>query len=318
LNKNLIFFNMDEDIDIVIIGAGPAGLTAGIYAGRSKCTVKIFDTGVGGGTMATAHVIENYPGFESISGMELAERMTNQCKKYAEIKEVETVERIEIEGNLKKIKTENQEYVAKAVIIATGLTHKKLNIKGEKEFAGKGVSYCATCDGMFFKGKNVCVIGSGHTAMSDALYLSDLASNVYVLNNKDVFNDEQINIDSLMSKKNVKIFYNVELEEIIGKNFVEKALMKDEKKNEKFEINTNGVFIATGEIPNTEIFKILGLNLDEKGSIVVDNLQRTNADGIFAAGDVTNNPVKQISTAVGSGAIAGLEAYKYVRRFKDK
>ncbi len=309
---------MDENIDIAIIGAGPAGLTAGIYAGRSKFKVKIFDRGVGGGTMATAHLIENYPGFESTSGMELAERMINQCKKYAEIKEVEPVERIEIEGNLKKIKTENNEYTAIAVIIATGLTHKKLNIKGEKEFGGRGVSYCATCDGMFFKGKNVCVIGSGHTAVSDALYLSDLASNVYVLNNNDIFNDDEINIDLLMSKKNIKIFYNVELEEIVGKNFVEKVLINDKEKNEKFEVNTEGVFIATGEIPNTEIFKILGLNLDEKGSIIVDNLQRTNINGIFAAGDVTNNPVKQVATAVGSGAIAGLEACKYVRKFKDK
>jgi len=159
-----------NEIDIAIIGAGPAGLTAGIYAGRSKLNVKIFDTGVGGGMMATAHAIENYPGFGSISGMELAERMTNQCKKYVGIEEIETVERIEIEKDgRKRIKTENNEYTAKAVIIATGLTHKKLNINGEKEFLGRGVSYCATCDGMFFKGKNVLVVGRGHTAVSDAL-----------------------------------------------------------------------------------------------------------------------------------------------------
>ncbi len=311
-----------NEIDIAIIGAGPAGLTAGIYAGRSKLNVKIFDTGVGGGAMATAHAIENYPGFESISGMELAKRMTNQCKKYAEIKEIEVVERIETEKDgRKRIKTENEEYIAKAVIIATGLTHKKLNIKGEKEFLGRGVSYCATCDGMFFKGKNVLVVGRGHTAVSDAIYLSDLASVVYVANKGDTFTSEQISIDLLNLKKNIKIFYNAGLKEIKGENLVKKVLInvkeKDNKERES-ELDVDGVFIAAGEIANTEIFKVSGLNLDEKGSIIVDSLQRTNIDGIFAAGDVTNNPVKQVSVAVGSGAIAGLEAYKYVRKFTQK
>ncbi|MDI6730536.1 MAG: FAD-dependent oxidoreductase [Candidatus Altarchaeum sp.] len=309
-----------NEIDVVIIGAGPAGLTAGIYAGRSKLNVKIFDIGVGGGMMATAHAIENYPGFESISGMELAERMLNQCKKYAEIKEIETVGRIEIErNNLKKIKTENNEYTAKAVIIATGLTHKKLNIKGEKEFLGRGVSYCATCDGMFFKGKNVLVVGKGHTAVSDALYLSDLASVVYIANNRDAFTGEQIDIDTLNSKKNIKIFYNADLKEIKGEKLVKKALINVNEKNNmerESDLSVDGVFIAAGEIANTEIFKVIGLNLNEKGNIIVDSLQVTNIDGIFAAGDVTNSPVKQISVAVGSGAIAGLEAYKYVKKFE--
>jgi len=307
-----------NEIDVAIIGAGPAGLTAGIYVGRSKLNVKIFDTGVGGGVMATAHVIENYPGFESISGMELAERMINQCKKYAEIKEIEVVERIVIEeNNLKKIKTENEEYIAKAVIIAAGLTHKKLNIKGEKEFLGRGVSYCATCDGMFFRGKNVLVVGKGRTAVSDALYLSDLASVVYIANNGDVFTGEQIDIDALNSKKNTKIFYNAELKEIKGEKLVKNSLLgiKQPNKTEELEIDIDGVFIAAGEIANTEIFKVIGLNLNEKGSIIVDSLQRTNIDGVFAAGDVTNIPLKQVSVAVGSGAIAGLEAYKYVKKF---
>ena len=309
-----------NEIDIAIIGAGPAGLTAGIYAGRSKLNVKIFDSGVGGGMMATAHAIENYPGFESISGMELAERMLNQCKKYAEIEEIETVERIETErNNLKKIKTENNEYTAKAVIIATGLTHKKLNLKGEKEFLGRGVSYCATCDGMFFKGKNVLVVGKGHTAVSDALYLSDIASVVYIANNGDAFTGEQIDIDALNSKKNIKIFYNADLREIKGEKLVKKALINvNEKYNmeRKSDLDVDGVFIAAGEIANTEIFKVSGLNLNEKGSIIVDSLQRTNIDGIFAAGDVTNSSVKQVSVAVGSGAIAGLEAHKYVKKFE--
>lgn len=307
-----------ENIDVAIVGAGPAGLTAGIYAGRSKLNVKIFDVGVGGGLMATAHAIENYPGFESISGMELAERMIKQAKKYAEIREVETVERIELEGNLKKITTEKGRYTAKAVVIATGLTHKKLNIKGEKEFSGRGVSYCATCDGMFFRGKDVIVVGKGHTAVSDALYLSDLSSTVYIANDGDEFTGEQIEIDALKSKKNVKIFYNAELKEIKGDNLVKKVLIKvnEGDKERELEIDVSGVFIAAGEIANTEIFKATGLNLNEKGNIIVDSLQRTNIDGIFAAGDVTDNPVKQVSVAVGSGAIAGIEAYKYVKKFK--
>lgn len=307
-----------ENIDVAIVGAGPAGLTAGIYAGRSKLNVKIFDVGVGGGLMATAHAIENYPGFESISGMELAERMIKQAKKYAEIREVETVERIELEGNLKKITTEKARYTAKAVVIAAGLTHKKLNIKGEKEFSGRGVSYCATCDGMFFRGKDVIVVGKGHTAVSDALYLSDLASTVYIANDGDEFIDEQVEIDALKSKKNVKIFYNAELKEIKGDNLVRKVLIKvnEDNKERELEIDVSGVFIAAGEIANTEIFKATGLNLNENGNIIVDSLQRTNIDGIFAAGDVTDNPLKQVSVAVGSGAIAGIEAYKYVKKFK--
>jgi len=309
-----------KEIDVAIIGAGPAGLTAGIYTGRSKLNVKIFDMGVGGGMMATAHAIENYPGFERIEGIVLAERMINQCKKYAEIKEVEQVERIEIKDGIKIIKTENGEYTAKAVIITTGLTHKKLNIKGEEEFLGRGVSYCATCDGMFFKNKNVLIVGKGHTAVSDAIYLSDLASNVYVINKDNTFTSEQSNIDMLNSKKNIKIFYNTELKEIKGEVLVKKALINVNEKNKKTEliIDVNGVFIAAGEIANTEIFKSIGLNLDEKGSIIADAFQKTNIEGIFAAGDVTNNTVKQVSVAVGSGAIAGLEAYKYVKKFVQR
>jgi len=310
-----------NETDVVIIGAGPAGLTSGIYAGRSKLNVKIFDTGVGGGTMATAHAIENYPGFESISGMELAERMTNQCKKYAEIKDVETVEIIEIQkSGIKIIKTEKDEYMAKAVIIATGLTHKKLNIKGEKEFLGRGVSYCATCEGMFFKNKNGLTAGKGHTAVSDAIYLSDLASHAYVINKESTFTSEQINIDMLNSKKNIKIFYNTELKEIKGEVLVKKTLINVNEKNKETELTiyVDGVFIAAGEIANTEIFTAIGLRLDKKGSIIVDAFQRTNIDGIFSVGDVTNNPVKQVSVAVGSGAIAGLEAYKYVKKFVQR
>lgn len=309
-----------NETDIAIIGAGPSGLTAGIYAGRSKCKVEIFDIGVGGGTMATAHKIENYPGFESISGMELAERMTNQCKKYAKIHEMETVEKIDVkEDKTIYLRTDSDEYTAKAIIIATGQTHKKLNIKGEKEFLGKGVSYCATCDGMFFKGKKVLVFGNGNKAVNDAIYLSDLVFVVYVVNKEYTFTAEQINIDALNSKNNIKIFYNFDLKEIKGENFVKKALIEkrnENNKKENFEVDVDGVFIVTGEVPNTEIFKNVGLNLDEKGGIIVDAMERTNINGIFAAGDVTNNLVKQVSTAVGSGAIAGLEAYKYVKKFE--
>lgn len=306
-----------EEIDVAIIGAGPAGLTAGIYCGRSKLNVKIFDLGIGGGTISSAHLIENYPGFERISGMELSERMINQCKKYAEIKEIEAVTGIEIlKDNKKKLKTEKGEYIAKAIIIATGLTHKKLSIKGEKEFLGRGVSYCATCDGMFFRNKKVVVVGNTRVAVNDALYLSDLASIVYIINESDTFTADQVDVDKLNSKNNVKIFYNAYMKEIKGDKLVKKMLfyLKDKNETKELEIDVDGVFIAVGEIANTEIFKNIDLNLDSKGNIVVDTFQRTNVEGIFAAGDVTNNPVKQVAYAVGSGAVAGLEAYKYVKK----
>ncbi|MCD6431459.1 thioredoxin-disulfide reductase [Candidatus Bathyarchaeota archaeon] len=304
-----------ESLELVIIGAGAAGLAAGIYAARSGLKTLILEEKLAGGNTADAPIIENYPGFLSISGRELAQKMLAHCKKFnVEIHEMERVTGLNLKGERKTVKTDKAVYETKTVIIASGTHYRELGVPGEKEFYGRGVSYCGVCDGPLFKGKRVLVVGGGNAAAITALYIAGLASQVKLSHRRDVLRAEESLVKALESKENVEILWNTELKEIKGKDLVEKVTLFNNKTGDTWELKIDGVFVQVGEVPNSQLAKEAGVKVDEGGYIVVDVRQRTNIAGVYAAGDVTNHPVKQVGTAVGQGITAALEAYGYIRR----
>ena len=304
-----------EKWELIIIGAGPAGLSAGIYAGRRELKTLILEEKIPGGTAADSPLIENYPGFRSISGRELMNKMLEHCKDFGvQIHELESVKKLNLkEKNEKIVESSKATYNAKAIIIATGSHYRELGVPGEKEFKGRGVSYCATCDGPFFKNKRVVVVGGGNTAAVSALFLADIASEVRLIHRREQLRAEEA-IFRELRKKGVQFIWNSVVKEIKGENLVKSILVYNNKTGETFEIETEGVFINIGEEPNSQIAKEAGIQVDERGYIMVDNRQRTNIPGVYAAGDVTNYPIKQIGVAVGQGIIAAEEAYGYIRR----
>jgi thioredoxin reductase (NADPH) len=304
-----------ENWELIIIGAGAAGLAAGIYGARSGLKTLIIDQNLAGGTTSDAPLVENYPGFSQINGGELAEKMVTHCKKVGVIiREIEPVTDLILSGEKKIVKTSRAEYEAKAVIVATGSHYREIGVKGEKEFHGKGVSYCGVCDGPFFKGKRVLVIGGGNSAATTTLYLSGIAAEVVVTHRRDAFRAEEALVNDISSKKNVQIFWNTEVQEIKGEKVVSKVVLYHNKKGEIKEIPIDAVFVQVGEAPNSHIVQDVGIQVDEAGYIKTDVFQRTSVAGVYAAGDVTNHPVKQVGTAVGQGITAALEAYSYIRQ----
>jgi len=304
-----------ESWDLIIIGGGAAGLAAGIYGARSGLKTLVLDEKLAGGTMADAPLIENYPGFQSINGMELAQKMVAHCRKAgAAIREFEKVLEMNLESDKKIIKTNKTIYEAKAVIIASGSHYRELGVPGEKEFRGKGVSYCGICDGPLFKGKRVLVVGGGNSAVITALYLAEIASEVKIAHRREEFRAEEALITALKAKENIEILWNTEINEIRGERLVNKVIVFNNKTKETKELPVDGIFVQVGEDPNSQLAKEAGVAVDEDGYILVDIRQRTNIPGVYAAGDVTNHPVKQVGTAVGQGITAALEAYGYIRR----
>jgi thioredoxin reductase (NADPH) len=304
-----------ENWDVVIIGAGSAGLAAGIYSVRSGLKTLILDEKLAGGTISDASTVVNYPGFAEISGGELAEKMTMHCKKVgAVIHDLEPVTELELTGEKKTVKTSNATYEAKAVIFSAGSHYKEIGVKGEKEFRGRGVSYCGVCDGPFFKGKKVIVVGGGNSACITTLYLSGLAAQVTVIHRRQAFRAEETLVSDIASKGNVNILWNTEIQEIKGDKQVRAVTLIDNTTQKTSELPVDAVFVQVGEAPNSQIAQASGVETDEHGYIKIDILQQTNIAGVYAAGDVTNHPVKQVGTAVGQGITAALEAYSYIRR----
>lgn len=304
-----------EKWDLIIIGAGAAGLAAGIYGSRSGLKTLILDEKLAGGAASDSPMVENYPGFIQISGAELAEKMVSHCKRVgAVIRDLEAVTALVLDGEVKKVRTLRSEYEATAVIIATGAHYREIGVKGEKEFRGRGVSYCGVCDGPFFKGKKVMVVGGGNSACATALYLSNLAAEVVVVHRRDAFRAEEVLVKDLVSRGNVKIFWNTEIQEIKGDRTVKSVVLRNVQTGKFHEVVVDGVFVQVGEAANSVLAKDAGIEVDEAGSIKIDVRQRTNIAGVYAAGDVTNHPVKQIGAAVGQGITAALEAYAYIKR----
>lgn len=304
-----------ENWELTIIGAGAAGLAAGIYGARSGLKTLVIDDKLAGGTTSDAPIVENYPGFLEISGSELAEKMVLHCRKVGvTINELESLTGLELDNEIKTVKTSRSVYESKAIIIATGSHYREIGVKGEKEFRGKGVSYCGVCDGPFFKNKRVLVAGGGNSAATTTLYLSGIAAKVFVVHRRDAFRAEEALAKEISSKKNVQILWNTEVFEIKGDKSVNKVVLLDNEVGEKKEIMVDAVFVQIGEAPNSQLAREAGLEVNEENYIKTDMLQRTNIRGVYAAGDVTDHPIKQIGTAVGQGITAALEAYNYVRR----
>jgi thioredoxin reductase (NADPH) len=304
-----------ESYDLIIIGAGAAGLAASVYGVRSGLKTLVLEEKMAGGTTAEAPWVENYLGFQSINGIELAEKMVAHAKTAGvKINEFEKVVKMDLKSENKIVETDKGSYETKSVIVASGSAYRQLGVPGEKELRGRGVSYCGLCDGPFFKNKRVMVVGGGNSAIVTALYLAHLGSDVKVAHRRDVFRAEDALVRDLKSMKNVEVFWNTEIKEIVGEKMVKKVIMLDKRTGETKELPVDGVFIQVGEDPNSQVAKEAGVTVDEDNYIIVDGLQHTNIEGVYAAGDVANHPVKQVGTAVGQGITAATEAYAFVRR----
>ncbi|MCZ7383820.1 MAG: thioredoxin-disulfide reductase [Candidatus Methanoperedens sp.] len=297
--------------DVVIIGGGPAGLTAGIYVKRAMLNALLVEKiGVGGQIIIT-DLVENFPGFLEISGGDLAMKFEEQALKFGlEIKGLVEVSGIEERGATKIVKTHEGDFETKTVIIATGTTPKKLGAKGELNLIGKGVSYCATCDGFFFRDKVVVVVGGGDSAITEAIYLTKMAKKVIIVHRRDKLRAEKINQEHAFANPKISFVWDSVVEEIAGEKIVGKVILRNVKTNALSEIKTDGVFIYVGLIPNTAF--AANVKKDERGFIVVNDKMETSVKGIFAAGDCRVTPLRQIATAVGDGAIAAVSAERYI------
>ena len=298
-----------EKYDIIIVGAGPGGLTAGIYAGRQGTKNLIIDRDLAGGLGREVPEMENYPGFDNISGLELIEKMKAQATKNCELHEMEEVTEIVKNDDEYRftVKTNKDKYQSKSIILATGSSHRHLEAQGEEEFKGKGVSYCATCDGFFFQGRDIIMVGGGNSALQEALYLNNLGANVTLVHRRDEFRAQK-ELQNQIKEAGINTILNATVEEIKGEMLVESVILKDTQTGELTEHPINGVFISVGYIPHTELAEQLGVSLDESGHIIIDKDQKTNIDYVYAIGDVCVG-LKQWVVACGEGAVAATSAY---------
>lgn len=295
--------------DVAIVGGGPAGLTSAIYCARYGLKTVFFETFDPVSQLSMASKIENYPGFEG-SGMDLLERMKEQAIKAGAENIVDKIVRIVKKGEIFVLIGE-REYEARAVIVATGGRHKEAGIDGEARFIGKGISYCATCDGSLYRGKKVIVFGSGREALSDAIYLHDIGCKVLIVS-RSAIKAEKALIEEV-EKRRIEKILNANIRRVEGKDRVERAVIFLRDRREEMTIECDAIFVAIGIRPATDIVAELGVERDQFGYIKVDKEQRTNVPGVFAAGDCCNNPLKQVVTACGDGAIAAYSAYKFLK-----
>ncbi|MCD6319079.1 MAG: thioredoxin-disulfide reductase [Candidatus Desulfofervidaceae bacterium] len=299
--------------DVIIIGGGPAGLTAGIYIARARLKGVILEKMMPGGQVMITTKVDNYPGFpEGIDGPELMMRFERQVKNLGmEIKAPYEVKKIEIQGEKRLVYSDTEILEARALIIATGAKYRKLGVPGEKEFTGRGVSYCGTCDALFFRDMDVAVVGGGDTALVEALHLTKFARRVFIIHRRDELRAAKVLQEEAFKNDKIEFIWSSVVKEIKGENSVQAVVLENRKNGQVSELKVEGCFIFVGMDPNSELVKDI-VELDERGYIVTDVYCRTSVKGIFAAGDVRNNVLKQISTAVGDGAIAAVSAEKYI------
>lgn len=301
--------------DVSIIGAGPAGLTAAIYALRAGWRVKIFEENIYGGQTSIIDKIENYPGFESISGVDFSNALYNQVEKLGGEFIFAKVSNVELTEKDKVLYTSNGEkYTSKTLIIANGLKRRNLGCKGEKEFTGRGVSYCATCDGAFFKSKNVVIVGGGNTAIEDALYLSNICNKVTMIVRKDHFRGEKYLVNAVMNTTNIDIKFDTVLSEINGDKVVKNIKIKNVKTDITENLSIDGVFIAIGYEPDSKMYNSQ-IDIDDRGYFIADETCKTNIPGIYVAGDCRIKPLRQIVTATSDGAVAGSAISEYMHKY---
>ena len=305
--------------DVVVIGAGPGGMTAALYAARANLNVAMLDRGIYGGQMNNTDDIENYPGFTTIKGPELGEKMYQGSVKagvnfvYGDVQNV-TVD----DQQMKHIQTDSDELVASAVIIATGSNNRKLGVPGEEKFSGKGVSYCAVCDGSFFKGKNVTVIGGGDSAISEGLYLANVTDGVNVIHRRDQLRAQKVLQNRAFDNDKIDFTWNTSVTEILGdENHVTGVKIHNNQVGDDTTLDTDGVFVYVGNFPNSQIFNNLNIT-DQAGWIITNDQMETTIPGIYAIGDVRQKQLRQITTAVGDGGIAGQNAFEYFEAIKHR
>ncbi|MDI6890199.1 MAG: thioredoxin-disulfide reductase [Thermodesulfovibrionales bacterium] len=309
--------DLPDIYDVIIIGGGPAGLTAGIYTSRARLKSLLIGKGFAGGQVTTIEWIENYPGFdEGISGIEFSQRMERQAKKFGLEIIQGSVTEIYLHDEIKRIVLEEGEvHEAKAVILATGANPRPLKVEGEEQYRGRGVSYCATCDGAFFKDKKIAVIGGGNSAVQEAIFLTKFAEVVYIVHRRDQLRATGIIQERAFANPKIKFIWNSLVEKIDGKDTVNALFLKNVETGERSQLDVEGVFVYIGYNPNTGFLKGL-VTLDEDNYIITDEEMSTSVPGIFAAGDVRAKSLKQITTAVGDGAMAAVSAEKYISQMK--
>ncbi len=301
--------------DVLIIGAGPAGLTAAIYAARSKLHTIVIDSSLPGGQVASTYHISNYPGTNGvIRGIDLMENMKKQALDFgSQIDDMQSIKSINLSGDEKYLQTDANDYYAKSIIIATGAEPRKLPVESEREYRGRGIHYCATCDGALYTDANVLVVGGGTSAVEESLFLTRYAKSITVVNRSTEFKSSRSSVDELMKNPQINVLWNTEVKEVSGENFVQKVVLYNKENGESKEMDTDGIFVYIGMEPNTSLFKDV-LNISEYGYIMTDNSMATNIPGVFAAGDIRDKEIRQISTAVGDGTIAGIMAERYISR----
>lgn len=308
---------LEKEFDVVILGGGPAGFSAGIYTARGNVSTAILDVSMLGGQPSNYLELENYPAFMKIGGFELMEKFEEHADMFGVQKfPMQEIEFIDLVSSPKIIRTKEAEFRAKSVIIATGAKPMKLGVKGEEEFIGRGVSYCAVCDGAFYKDKVVAIVGGGNSAVEEAIYLTKFASKVYIIHRRDELRADKIIQDRAAKNEKIEFVLNSVVCEIQGQDLVNNLILKNTKTDEMFNLAVDGVFPYIGITPNVE--NISGqITQDKAGFIITDETMKTSIDGVFAIGDVRKTPLRQVITAASDGAIAGVYAVKYIESLKE-
>ena len=303
---------MEQNVfDTIIIGGGPGGYTAALYAARAGFSALVLEKLSPGGQMATTDQIDNYPGFpQGVNGFELALEMQKGAQRFGAQTELAEVLRVDLRGPVKEVVTQKETYRAPTVVLATGASPRELGLPGERELRGRGVSYCATCDGMFYRGKTVAVVGGGNTAAADVLYLSRLCEKVYLIHRRDQLRASRVYLEPLKQAENVEILWDSQVTELLYGETLTGIKVRNKKTGETRELSLDGLFLAVGQLPNTQLYQGQ-VELDAAGYVVADETTRTNLPGVFAVGDLRQKPLRQVVTAAADGAVAAhfLEEY---------
>lgn len=300
--------------DVIVIGGGPGGYTAALYAARANLSVAILEKLSPGGQMGTTDVIDNYPGFpQGVNGFELAMQMKEGAERFGAQTQLAEVTQVELAGQVKTVHTSGGDYQARTVVLATGAHPRELGLPGERELRGRGVSYCATCDGMFYRGKTVVVVGGGNTAVSDVLYLSRLCEKVYLVHRRDTLRASKVYLDPLQKAENVEFVWDSEVKQLLRDQAVTGVRVRNKKTGKERDIPCGGVFVAVGYLPNTQLYRGQ-VELDEAGYVLADETTQTNLPGVFAVGDLRKKPLRQVVTAASDGAVAAHFIEEYLNQ----
>ena len=303
---------MPQVYDVLVIGGGPGGYTAALYAARANLSVMVLEKLTPGGQMGTTDVIDNYPGFpEGVGGFELALQMQKGAQRFGAQTQLSEVISVELGGTVKQVRTQDVTYQARTVVLASGAHPRELGLSGEQELRGRGVSYCATCDGMFYRGKTVAVVGGGNTAVSDVLYLSRLCQKVYLIHRRDQLRASKVYLDPLQQAENVEFVWDSQVQELLYGDMLTGVQVRHKKTGELREIPCDGLFVAVGHVPNTELYQGQ-VELDQAGYVLADETTQTNLPGVFAVGDLRKKPLRQVITAASDGAVAAHFIEEYV------